>query len=141
MNPKIAELTSKWLEIAREDFEMATIAFEKEKFLYCAFHLQQSIEKTLKGLFVSLDKGQPPYIHDLVRLADELASDLTIDPKHRAFFSELNPFYIKARYPDYKKFVEQSLSKTLVIKYLTLGSEVLQWLENRQLELSKSSSS
>jgi HEPN domain-containing protein len=140
MTPKTIELASKWLEIARDDFEMAQIAFDKGKLLYSAFHTQQSTEKSLKGLFVLFEKGQPPYIHDLARLAEELENEFAIDLKHKSFSSELNPFYIKARYPDYKRFVSQSLSKNLMSKYLTLGKEVLQWLEIRLLEANKKSS-
>jgi HEPN domain-containing protein len=66
------ELARKWLAIAEDDFEMSVIAMDKRKLLHSAFHLQQSQEKALKGIYVFHALGQPPYTHDLSRLADEL---------------------------------------------------------------------
>ena len=98
MSSKTTELAAKWFEIAQEDFEMAQLSYDKDKMVYSAFHLQQSMEKTLKGLFVFFEKAQPPCVHDLTRLADELQNELMVDLIYRSFFAELNPFYIKARY-------------------------------------------
>lgn len=123
------ELAKKWLQIAEEDFEMSIISLEKKKLLYAAYHLQQSMEKVLKGIFVSKELGQPPYMHDLTRIADAIKNAHPIDEKYYVFFSALNPFYIKARYPDYKEFIEKSLNLESIVEYQKIGKEVLQWLQ------------
>ncbi len=123
------ELAKKWLTIAEEDFEMSIIAKEKNKALYAAFHLQQSQEKVLKGIFVFHGLGQPPYLHDLSRLADAVKPVFPIEERFYVFFASLNPFYIRARYPDYKKFVEKSLDDSLLEDFQNTGKEVLSWLK------------
>ena len=123
------ELARKWLRIAEDDFEMSMIAREKGKLLYAAFHLQQSQEKVLKGIFVFNNLGQPPYIHDLARLADALKASFPIDDRYYAFFASLNPFYIRSRYPEYKNFVERSLNAEMIDDLLKTGEETLQWLK------------
>jgi HEPN domain-containing protein len=123
------DLAKKWLIIAEEDFEMSLIARDKRKLLYAAFHLQQCQEKVLKGIFVYHDLGQPPYVHDLSRLADALKPAFHIEDRFYAFFAALNPFYIRARYPDYKKFVEKSLDESGIDALIDTGKETLQWLQ------------
>lgn len=123
------ELARKWLAIAEEDFEMSLIAREKKKLLYAAFHLQQCQEKVLKGIFVFQGLGQPPYLHDLSRLADAIKPVFPIEDRFYAFFASLNPFYIRARYPDYKKFIEKSLDETRIDDLQNTGKETLLWLQ------------
>lgn len=123
------DLARKWLIIAEEDFEMSLIAREKGKLLYAAFHLQQCQEKILKGIYVFYGLGQPPYLHDLSRLADTLRPVFPIEDRFYAFFASLNPFYIRARYPDYKKFMEKSLDDNLIDSFQNIGKETLLWLQ------------
>jgi HEPN domain-containing protein len=124
---KTAELAKKWHSIALEDFQMAELSLANNKLLYAAFHLQQSMEKALKGRLLYFQNAQPPYLHDLVRLAEMLSPYMNIDQKYVDFFSELNPFYIRARYPEYKNFVSTSLNKETVTDFLNTGKEVLEW--------------
>lgn len=123
------ELAKKWLIIAEDDFEMSLIAREKGKLLYAAFHLQQSQEKVLKGIFVFQNLGQPPYIHDLSRLADALKPAFPIDDRYYAFFASLNPFYVRSRYPEYKAFIEKSLNEAMLDDMQRTGKETLLWLQ------------
>jgi HEPN domain-containing protein len=102
---KNVELAEQWRLISQDDFEMSQIALQKGKRLHAAFCAQQSIEKALKGLHVLHNLGQPPYTHDLVRLAEALAEAKRFSQIELATFSALNPFYIRARYPDYKRML------------------------------------
>ncbi len=124
---KTAELAKKWLSIALEDYQMAELSLHNNKLLYAAFHLQQSMEKVLKGKLLYFQNAQPPYLHDLVRLAEMLSPYINISQKYIDFFSELNPFYIRARYPEYKNFVNASLNKETVSEFMKIGKEVLLW--------------
>jgi HEPN domain-containing protein len=71
---------------------MSKIALQKGKLLHAAVCAQQSIEKALKGLHVLHNLGQPPYTHDLVRLAEALAEAKRFSQIELATFSALNPF-------------------------------------------------
>jgi HEPN domain-containing protein len=124
------QLASKWLLIATDDLEMAEIALEKSKLLHAAFCAQQCSEKTLKGIFVCSGLGQPPYTHDLVRLADAIVDVKKFNEQDIFFFSSLNPFYIRARYPDYKKMMQETLNPKMVQEFIDRAREVLKCLQD-----------
>lgn len=127
---KNSDLFKKWLLLAEEDFEMANIAFNNDKYLFSAFHLQQSIEKSLKAIYILKKDSQPPYIHDLnklyILLKDEL--DLPLENYYK-LFSALTPFYVQARYPSYKENTMKTLTKNILIKYIETAKGFLSWLK------------
>lgn len=125
------ELAKKWLEISGEDLKIAELAFLNGIYSQSMFHLQQSIEKSLKGLIVLLLNTDPPYTHDLVRLLRELKQNISYEDSLEKDFTELNPFYTASRYPSYKINLSKSLSKEKVLKYSTLAKEIQLWLEEK----------
>jgi HEPN domain-containing protein len=73
-----------WLERAEEDLRSARVLLDARLYNMVCFHSQQTVEKSLKGLLVSL--GHPtPRIHNLIRLRklceDALRISLGIDEK------------------------------------------------------------
>lgn len=75
------------------------------------FHLQQMIEKYLKGLLIFYDKSFPR-THDLVKLASLLESFVPEIDKHAQDFALLSPMYIETRYPgDYPEFDRKECEK------------------------------
>jgi HEPN domain-containing protein len=58
------------------------------------------IEKLLKALYVKLNNEYPPYIHNLLRLAEKC--NLTLNEEQQLFFATVTAFNINARYDDYK---------------------------------------
>jgi HEPN domain-containing protein len=134
---KTVELAEQWRLIAQDDFEMSQIALQKGKRLHAAFCAQQSIEKALKGLYVLHNLGQPPYTHDLVRLAEALAGAINFKETVLATFSALNPFYIRARYPDYKRMLQETLDDETVDEFQVSAKGVMQCLQDSVLEQMK----
>lgn len=125
------ELAKKWLEISDEDLKIAELAFLNGIYSQSMFHLQQSIEKSLKGLIVLLLNTDPPYTHDLVRLLRELKLNISYKESLEKDFTELNPFYTASRYPSYKINLSKNLSKEKVLKYSALAKEIKSWLEEK----------
>ncbi len=122
-------ITSKWYDLAVSDFDMAIIAFKHNKLLHCAFNLQQTNEKILKGLFISIHNDQPPYIHDLAKLATLITNKKTELKVYNKLFTGLNPYYILARYPTYRESLSQSLTKDSLNSYISKTEELLKWAE------------
>ena len=91
----------------------------------------QVLEKMLKAYWCSKRMDEPPYIHNLLRLAvgTDLMKDLS--EEQCVFLSEMIPMNIEARYPQYK----EELSKTLVpdrcILILNQTKELQLWIKNR----------
>jgi HEPN domain-containing protein len=67
MNEKIRY----WIELAEYDLETAKVMLEGRRFLYVGFMCHQTIEKALKGYYVSAKNETPPYTHNLTFLAKD----------------------------------------------------------------------
>lgn len=59
------------------------------------------IEKLLKAYYTKVKSDYPPFIHNLLRLAEKANLELTEDRKEQ--FITITAFNINARYDDYKK--------------------------------------
>jgi HEPN domain-containing protein len=125
------ELGAKWLELAESDLKMAEVAAGHGLLLHSSFHLQQACEKSLKGLHVVLGFGQPPYTHNLSRLAAAIDSKFHVNATDTDFLSQLEPFYVRSRYPDYKKSISEILNQSLVLEFLSNTKRVVSWLEQK----------
>ena len=134
---KSVELADRWRQISQDDFEMTEIARQNGKFLHAAFCAQQAVEKALKGIYVLNDLGQPPYTHDLVRLAEAISGIQDFGPNVLATFSALNPFYIRARYPDYKRMLEETLDDETIAEFQQCAQGVLKCLQDSASEQMK----
>lgn len=66
-----------WLQVAETDLDMARMALGKAYAGQAAFHVQQAVEKTLKGLLVAAGV-EPPRTHDLGFL-HQLVGDLDME--------------------------------------------------------------
>lgn len=123
-------LLSKWHKLAQDDLKVAVLSSDNGIYLQAAFHCQQAIEKSIKGLIIYLLDTEPPYTHDLIRLYKILENTKYYDPKKMIIFGGLNPFYIKSRYPSYKQEVSNNLTKQKITSFIKLAQEIEQWLEN-----------
>ena len=77
------------------------------------------IEKLLKALFVKTNNEFPPFIHNLLRLAE--MCNLVLSEEDRLFFVTVTAFNINARYDDYK----MSFQKTCTAGFSAIWIEQL----------------
>ncbi len=110
---------------------MAKIARQHQEFAYAAFHVQQSLEKALKGIYLLHTGNQPPYIHDLARLAELCHPFLPEIKKFDKIFTGLSPYYLSTRYPEYKESVSKALTDQRVDEFFETADEVLEWLNQK----------
>jgi len=89
-----------WVDSSDEDFETMITLFENKRYNWSLFIGHLMIEKLLKSLYVKLNNGYPPYIHNLLRLAEKYKLDL--NEEQRFFLATVTAFNINARYDDYK---------------------------------------
>ncbi len=112
-------ILAEWLRLAQGDLRAAKLLHQGGELLLSAFHLQQCSEKLLKMKFIEFTEDQPPYIHNLSELANRAGLLDSIDENTKDLLDELTPFYIKCRYPVYKKTLSNQLSEH---KFATLIS-------------------
>lgn len=91
----------RWIEAAKSDLAAAQSLFKDSHYHLCAFHAQQAVEKSLKGLLRLL--GHLPWGHncfDLLTQANTLLSSSPATPDLFIAASRLDGHYIPSRYPD-----------------------------------------
>jgi HEPN domain-containing protein len=91
----------RWIEAAKSDLAAAQSLFEDGYYHLCAFHAQQSTEKSLKGLLRLL--GHLPWGHncfDLLTQVNELLPNAPVTPALFNAAGRLDGHYIPSRYPD-----------------------------------------
>jgi HEPN domain-containing protein len=100
MPPKL-ELVRDWLQLAQADLEAARVPLRGDSPLVrqACFHLQQTVEKTLKGVLIFNDQ-RPPRIHDLADLFGLCERWLPGVTEHEADCARLTRGAVEFRYPD-----------------------------------------
>ena len=74
--------------------------FEKKDYHWALFIGHLVIEKLLKAYYIKNVNDQPPYIHNLLRLAEK--TTLQLSEEQKDFLVTVTAFNIRARYDDYK---------------------------------------
>jgi HEPN domain-containing protein len=119
----IAKLAQAWQRSSREDFKVAKSLFDKRHYAYCLFFCHLAVEKALKRIYLLRQQKLPPFIHNLVRIADE--SGLQLDQAFRMNLQELTTFNIKARYEIVKAQFHRKATKSHAQRWLKRTTEIL----------------
>ena len=93
-NPTEKDMKS-WVDASR--YDLATARAKSRRYLYVLFMCQQAIEKMLKACATIKTGEFPPRIHNLARLAELAALDMT--EEERELLERLSLYYLQSRYP------------------------------------------
>lgn len=127
----IDERSRSWKQQAEYDFKTAEAMLKSKRYVYVGFMCQQALEKLLKAIYVSKKKEEPPYTHNLRRLADELALDCPSEMSR--FFDTLMAYDIVGRYPSYKENVAKRLTKASSAKIFKETEKIFRWLQSQHM--------
>ena len=97
---KNKEFVREWLRRANSNLERAKVVKIKDEILYedLCFDCQQTVEKAIKALLISIDKAFPP-VHSIARLL-EIVSETKIKVPEEIFKAiDLTDYAVKIRYP------------------------------------------
>lgn len=118
-----------WLKSAAHDMDVAETLFQNQKYDWCLFVGHLVVEKVLKAFYVKERKENPPYIHNLVRLAEN--TNLSLSEEQLIFLADVNDFNIETRYPDIKFSFYQTCTKKFTEKQFLRIKEMYQWLSSQ----------
>jgi HEPN domain-containing protein len=120
-----------WLDIAEYDLNTAEAMYKTGRWLYVVFMCQQSIEKIVKGLYVSYLDDLFPRIHDINNLLKRFENKLPmpVSEENKMFFARLSAFYLNNRYPEYKSKLSKETNKNEALEMLNKTKEVFKWLK------------
>jgi HEPN domain-containing protein len=121
INLEKEKLVNYWIESSDDDYDTMKALFDSKRYSWTLFVGHLMIEKLLKALFVKEHNDYPPYIHNLIRLAEE--SKIEMNDEQRLFFATVTAFNINARYDDYRL----SFQKKCTPEY------TFHWFENIKL--------
>jgi len=119
-----------WLKSAEHDLTAAESLFKSEKYDWCLFIGHLVLEKTLKALFVNANENKvPPWIHNLVKLAE--LSSLELTEEQKLFLDEVNDFNLETRYPDHKLEFYKRCTQKYTADYFKRIKEFYKWLKSQ----------
>lgn len=120
------EIINYWLNSASADLKAMNSLFKNGHYIWALFLGHLVIEKLLKAVYVKNIGTNVPYIHNLIRIAEE--SKLELTEKQKDFLAEVTTFNIKSRYPDYKGRFYKKATRKFTAHYLKEIKEFRQWL-------------
>ncbi len=129
MNEKIRY----WMEMAEYDLETAKVMLKGRRFLYVGFMCHQTIEKALKGYYVSAKNETPPYTHNLTFLAKQTGLYDNMAEAQKDFIDLVEPLNVEARYPTHKGKLMQSLDHERCREILRETEELYRWIKRQLL--------
>ena len=102
-----------------------------KRYLYVAFLCQQSVEKYLKGIYVSERNETLPYTHSLKSLIDVLSFKDDCHKKSIDFILKLNSYYITSRYDSAIDKMTKNFKKKQAEELYKQTGEFLKWLKSK----------
>ncbi|OFX32318.1 MAG: DNA-binding protein [Bacteroidetes bacterium GWA2_32_17] len=107
------KLIKYWTESSDDDFDTMLAMFETKRYNWSLFVGHLMIEKLLKAYYVKIKQDFPPFIHNLLRLAE--IAEIKLTEEQKIFFVTITAFNINTRYDDYK----MSFQKRCTLEYTT----------------------
>ena len=120
-----------WLDIADYDYATAGDLMKSKRWLYVGFMCHQALEKTLKAYWTASQPNDPPYTHNLIRLAEGSAIYEVMSVEQKAFMDIMTPMNIEARYPDYKSRLAADLNADVCKQIMEQTQEMLLWIKSK----------
>jgi HEPN domain-containing protein len=119
-----------WLDLAKEDIDVANGLLGLGKLLYAGFICHLSVEKALKARIESTGVT-PLKIHNLIRLAEIGGILQLMTDEQKEILKALNPLQIEARYPAYKKQAESIITDDQCAGMISQAKEMIEWIEKQ----------
>ena len=121
------KLIEYWIAGSDDDYETMIAMFDSKRFSWSLFIGHLMIEKLLKAYYVKVKSDYPPFIHNLLRLAEKAELNLTDDKKEQLV--TITAFNINARYDDYKMSFKKQCTTEFTEKWINKLKELRPWIK------------
>jgi HEPN domain-containing protein len=118
-----------WIKSSDNDFRAMIHLFDKGDYSWSLFIGHLVLEKLLKAWYVQKVDITPPFIHDLVRLAEKAGILLTEEQKD--ILDTISTFNLQTRYDDYKMSFQRKCSRAFTEKWIDEIKEFREWIKNK----------
>lgn len=123
------ELINYWIETADRDFSTMLNLYKNKDYCWALFIGHLVLEKLLKAYYVKVVDINPPFLHDLLRLAEK--AHLTLSEDQKDFIDLVTTFNINTRYPDYKKEFYKKCTKRFAEENIEKIGKFRSWLKEQ----------
>lgn len=120
-----------WIDLADYDYATANDLMRSKRWIYVAFMCHQTLEKMMKAYYTKHMTDDPPYIHNLTRLAEKSGLYELMNEEQKSFIDAVTPMNIEARYPDYKLLLAASLNEKVCKSLLEQTQLMQEWIKNK----------
>lgn len=121
------KLIEYWIAGSDDDYETMIAMYDSKRFSWSLFIGHLMIEKLLKAYYVKVKSDYPPFIHNLLRLAEKAELNLTDDKKEQLV--TITAFNINARYDDYKMSFKKQCTPEFADKWIDKLKELRPWIK------------
>jgi HEPN domain-containing protein len=121
------KLIEYWITGSDDDYETMIAMFDSKRFSWALFIGHLMIEKLLKAYYVKVKSDYPPFIHNLLRLAEKAEMSLTDDIKKQLV--TITAFNINARYDDYKMSFKKKCTTEFTEEWIDKLKELRTWMK------------
>ncbi|MFP4604394.1 MAG: HEPN domain-containing protein [Bacteroidales bacterium] len=121
------KLIKYWIDSSDDDYETMIAMFDSKRFSWSLFIGHLMIEKLLKAYYVKVKSDYPPFIHNLLRLAEKAELSLTDDIKKQLV--TITAFNINARYDDYKMSFKKKCTTEFTEEWVEKLKELRLWIK------------
>lgn len=128
----IEEHIKYWIDSSDDDFKAMIHLFEKGDNTWSLFIGHIVLEKLLKAWYVKANANTPPFIHDLVRLAEK--GNLILDDDQKDILDTISAFNIRGRYDDYKREFYKKCSNSFTKEWVSNIEEFREWIKKKLLK-------
>lgn len=129
---KINEQMKYWIKSSDDDFQAMTHLFEKGDNTWALFIGHLVLEKLIKAWYVKVTFKSPPFIHDLVRLADK--GGLQLDDDQKDILDTISTFNIRGRYDDYKREFYTKCTNAFTTEWVNHIRKFRKWIKKKLLQ-------
>ncbi len=116
-----------WIELADDDIRTADVLFRNSIYLQCCFYCHQAVEKSTKAYYWRSKQAEPPYTHNIMRLARLSGLLERCDDSKRDYIALLSPLNTQIRYPEDKEHLSESMTLEKVRMIFEKAKEYVAW--------------
>ena len=121
------KLIKYWIESSDDDFDTMIDMYKSKRYGWSLFIGHLMIEKLLKAVYVNAKSDYPPFIHNLLRLAEK--ADLKLDNDRKEQLVTVTAFNINARYDDYKMSFKKRCTPEFTAEWIYTLKELRKWIK------------
>ena len=126
------ELIRYWINSSDRDFQAMNHLLEKGDYTWALFIGHLVIEKLLKGCYVKNVSNTPPFIHDLIRLAEK--ANIVLDEQQKDLMDTISAFNLQARYDDYKMEFYDKCTEDFAEKWIDIIKGLREWIKTKLIK-------